>query len=580
MKGIVFGLNRLLSDHFHATLPERNLPHSSPSPLSVVRQPYKMDSDGPPKKKKSRFFSGGKSLIGTVKTDMHHTYNYPNDSGSSPSTDADLKSQPAPTSSEPAGSLASQKPPIPTVSTSFDSKGGDSLPPANSQPQEHSQEGEPGNESARVSSAALALDKLSVSHNDSRRHGMGPEALQKLVENLLGPRPTGRPRENAFSFPNKMGPQPPTSKFEPVLANISPKPASSDVVPASTGHLTPHIRLQIRPSNVSNHSHRAIGRQNEATPSARSSPPPSTELNGPQVSQARHSTQNVGEVETQYRQVQPPGYQMQQSQNPLAITALHFQAHAHQVEALPTGEPSKSTLTFRPQLLTPTPPHPFRAARAWPIANLDNSGITSLPLHATLNPIRPRPGVWPEVPAYLYTSPNRISNALTASRKRKRSGTVLPPPAFIYQRTNNPDFNIFPAFLLYPELCYHLATHLPLEDLISLYAISRDFHTILDNRFTTVILSQSLATCPESSRVFPFRCYAHLCRRDPVGRIPHPDPAKAKLGLVRAIPSFRWLRMVMWREAVVHEIMAIMAEDGCPLPRRCELALKRMWVRI
>jgi hypothetical protein len=175
-------------------------------------------------------------------------------------------------------------------------------------------------------------------------------------------------------------------------------------------------------------------------------------------------------------------------------------------------------------------------------------------------------------------SPNRLENAMAASCKRKRTGITLPPPAYIYTRTNSPNFNIFPAILLYPELCFHLSTHLPLDSLVALYAISRDFHTILDSRFTTVILSQSLAKAPESSRIFPFRCYAHLCRKDPASRIPHPDPVKARAGISRAVPSFRWLRMVLWREKVVHEIMTIMAEDGVPLPSRCSLALKRMWV--
>ena len=35
--------------------------------------------------------------------------------------------------------------------------------------------------------------------------------------------------------------------------------------------------------------------------------------------------------------------------------------------------------------------------------------------------------------------------------------------------------------------------------------------------------------------------------------------------------------MILYREKVVHEIVAIMAEDGVPLPSRCALALKRMW---
>jgi hypothetical protein len=184
----------------------------------------------------------------------------------------------------------------------------------------------------------------------------------------------------------------------------------------------------------------------------------------------------------------------------------------------------------------------------------------------------------PGYPATFYTSPGRVTNAaLTASRKRKRGGFAAPPIAYIYQRTNNPDFNIFDGILLYPELCLVLAANLLVDDLISLYAISKDFHTIIDTRFTTVILGQTLRKCPESSRIFPFRCYKSLCRLDPAPRIPHPHPAKRAAGEIRRVPGFKWLKMVLFREKVCHEIMTLMAEDGVPLPRRCSLALKSMW---
>lgn len=208
-----------------------------------------------------------------------------------------------------------------------------------------------------------------------------------------------------------------------------------------------------------------------------------------------------------------------------------------------------------------------------PILNLPGKGITNLPQHATLTPSRRFKGI----PPTFYTSPGRIQNAIQFSRKRKRTALIPPPPAFTYQRTNDPFFNVFNGVLLYPELVFHLASILPLRDLISLYAISRDFHTIIDTRFTTVVLSQSLRKAPECSRAFPFRCYAHLCRKDPAARIPHPNPQAAALGRVRLIPSFRWLALILHREKVVHEIMALFAEDGVPLPKRCSLAIKRMW---
>lgn len=185
-------------------------------------------------------------------------------------------------------------------------------------------------------------------------------------------------------------------------------------------------------------------------------------------------------------------------------------------------------------------------------------------------------------PENSYTSPKRMENVLRSSRKnlkRKRDGSGLPPPAYVYVRTNNPKFDIFAnGFLLYPELCFALATQMPLRDLISLYAISKDFHTIIDSRFTTVCISQALRKAPESAKIFRFRFYAQYCRYDPVARIPHPNPIKAEMSIPRMIPSFRWVAFILHREKVVHELITMFAERGCPLPAHCSLALKKMWL--
>lgn len=209
------------------------------------------------------------------------------------------------------------------------------------------------------------------------------------------------------------------------------------------------------------------------------------------------------------------------------------------------------------------------------------SGFTKLPPshvgHLPRNITRiekPRP----KVPENALHSPDRVKRAANyAGRKRKRGAAVLPPPAFTFIRKNDPDFNVYHGILLYPELCFHLSSHLPLEDLISLYAICKDFHEIIEARFTTVILSQAITKAPTSSHIFPFRCYGHLCRTDPAARIPHPDPEKASLGVARKVPSFKWLRMIIFREKVVHAIMAMFAERGIPLPRRCEQSIKKLW---
>ena len=458
----------------------------------------KMEDDAPPKKKRSRFFSGGKSLIGNIQS----TFQNRNTSTAKTAPKSEEKSV------------------------------GDDEVDSESQGDSDTEPLQPG----RVSTAAAALQKLSVNPNAKRRQGMGPDAFKELTSKAL--LPTAAPPAQKTN-----------GDFSTSSTNLQPRFMFSANVPTARWPPTPSasagaLRRKYREEREGlNHRHL------QDQPSASSS--------------------------------------SQQPIRPPVLPYVHTQAR--NLVLPPREDPSKSAQTRshlgQPFLLRP---HDYASTgnpASRPIGNIPNTGITNLPLHATLTPTR-RPRAKgtslsrprSTIPTTLYMSPNRLENAVVASRKRKRAGIVLPPPAYIYIRTNSPNFNIFPAILLYPELCFHLSTHLPLDSLVALYAISRDFHTILDSRFTTVILSQSLSKAPESSRIFPFRCYAHLCRKDPASRIPHPDPVKARVGISRAVPSFRWLRMVLWREKVVHEIMTIMAEDGVPLPSRCSLALKRMWV--
>ncbi|KAJ9258035.1 hypothetical protein DTO207G8_1812 [Paecilomyces variotii] len=143
-------------------------------------------------------------------------------------------------------------------------------------------------------------------------------------------------------------------------------------------------------------------------------------------------------------------------------------------------------------------------------------------------------------------------------------------------RTVNSDFNIFNAIMRHPELAFTLAKHLRVKELISLYAISRDFHNLMDTRFTTMVLTQATTKAPESANIFPFRCYQNLCIEDPA-RNPHPDLERAGLGVSRKVPSLRWLLMIFWRESVVMDIMRLMQRDGVGMPRDCIPAIKKLW---
>lgn len=133
-------------------------------------------------------------------------------------------------------------------------------------------------------------------------------------------------------------------------------------------------------------------------------------------------------------------------------------------------------------------------------------------------------------------------------------------------------FNIFTALTDHPELVFELAKCLPVEDLISLYAISKDFHFMVNGHFTTIVLSQSIDKARESSEIFHYKCYKNLCIIDPAARANAEAPER-----LRCVPSFRWLRFILHRESVVDELIACLAAEGHRFPKRARSVLKKIW---
>ena len=134
-------------------------------------------------------------------------------------------------------------------------------------------------------------------------------------------------------------------------------------------------------------------------------------------------------------------------------------------------------------------------------------------------------------------------------------------------------FNIFSALCNHPELVFEMAGQLEVEDLISLYAISKDFHYTMNMRFTTLIHSQCSKLAPESAQIFHFKAYKPLCILDPASRKVESDSRR-----IRMVPSFCWLRMVVFREKVVDDIFRSMAGDGHRLPGGAKRTVKLLWL--
>jgi hypothetical protein len=135
----------------------------------------------------------------------------------------------------------------------------------------------------------------------------------------------------------------------------------------------------------------------------------------------------------------------------------------------------------------------------------------------------------------------------------------------------NRDF--FRSLSNYPELLMELSKHLPINSLVSLYAISKDFHQTLNGHLTHCMKECAAFKAPQSAKVFKFSVYESTLSPDPVGR---PNPIEPNT--VRKVPGLRWLQMVIHREKTVRDILACMARQGHRMPKDMPMTLKKMWL--
>lgn len=150
----------------------------------------------------------------------------------------------------------------------------------------------------------------------------------------------------------------------------------------------------------------------------------------------------------------------------------------------------------------------------------------------------------------------------------KRSRRVRLPT----QDASKSPLHIFMRLLDYPEIIHSIGTYLEIEQLFSLYCVSKDFHRLVNTRFSSTIMAQALSKCPESAAIFHYKMYDRLCIFDPALNIKYTHP-----GSIRDVPSFRWLRMVLLREKVVTDIFDLLRVQGHRLPRQTMQSMKKIW---
>jgi hypothetical protein len=133
-------------------------------------------------------------------------------------------------------------------------------------------------------------------------------------------------------------------------------------------------------------------------------------------------------------------------------------------------------------------------------------------------------------------------------------------------------FQMLHAFMKHPELILNLTKVLHPTSLVDLYAISKPFHFILNSHYTTYIKTNMEYHSPSANLIFPWRCYARLCIKDPAFR-----PMASNANVARDVPSLRWLRMVTYRDEVIRDILTELSKSGLLLPYGIEKAVKKIW---
>ncbi|CAN8095364.1 unnamed protein product [Discula destructiva] len=141
------------------------------------------------------------------------------------------------------------------------------------------------------------------------------------------------------------------------------------------------------------------------------------------------------------------------------------------------------------------------------------------------------------------------------------------------------------------EFMIEVTKHLRVEDLITLYSISKTFHGLVNLRFQSTIAAWAQEMSPAGHKIFYYKLYGDLCITDPARKVwANPGPveiprppwaapqrATSKSHQVRDVPGFQWLAMVAQRETRTRDILACLARSGHRLPRTMHVTLKKIW---
>ncbi len=111
------------------------------------------------------------------------------------------------------------------------------------------------------------------------------------------------------------------------------------------------------------------------------------------------------------------------------------------------------------------------------------------------------------------------------------------------------------------------------EDLLTLYCISKGFHGKINGHMAHVMKMCARRNAKEAASVYLYGICQSLCMRDPARR-----PHKRNLPVPRWVPSLKWPQMVYHREKTVRGILACLARAGHRTPKDMHLTVTNVWL--
>ncbi|KAF2179842.1 hypothetical protein K469DRAFT_715936 [Zopfia rhizophila CBS 207.26] len=238
-----------------------------------------------------------------------------------------------------------------------------------------------------------------------------------------------------------------------------------------------------------------------------------------------------------------------------------------------------SSITQPPYGL-PTPAASFTSQPSWSFSQAQVSSITTTGTPSkdknkrTVSDLEQDATNSRNVPTH-HTSPQIL-------RRNRRRLTDLHPlwspylsPKSIQSRPQplNAPFNIFTSIIRHPNLFFQFAMRLPPQTFMDLYAISKEFHYRANKYSVSIVHDYAHYHAPGSAFVFSWLLFPELCISDPILK-----PMDGRPHLARDIPSFRWVKLVLWRDAIVDEILTRLAMEGHRVPRGMNMVLMKYWV--